>query len=210
DRFILAVFALEDALSFARLQVEAVKEREFALGRSAPAGKKDGAALLPKNALAVGESTLEWDTGIAIAIADGALPDQPWLFAGFCYIDQEGAQPAAIAVVVAHQAGAVFHPLDRRAGAETAASAAGGNEALLQFDQLLGVVREGRPQHHEFVAEGRFSLGVAAVEGVGPDERGRLGRDPLIVARAKRNALDGNVVFQRQAGDLVFHLCGKV
>ena len=50
---ILAVAALKKALGFQRVQVEAIKERELALLRSAVACQKNGAACLSHHALAV-------------------------------------------------------------------------------------------------------------------------------------------------------------
>src|SRR6185437_2780186 len=110
--FILLVRALEQALCLACGQVIAVKERKLAFGRSARASKKNGIALLPHDVPAVGQRALQRHTGVFIAVANGALPDQPRLRSRLVEIDEKSACPAAIAIVVPRQGNAVLSPLE--------------------------------------------------------------------------------------------------
>src|ERR1700756_2174284 len=101
--------------------------------------------------------------GIAITVANGTLPNKFGLLAGFGTINQESADPAAVTIVVMNKADAVVSPFNGRAGAESAATCAGRNKTLFQFDQFFGIVSEGRSQHHHFIAERSFSFGNATV-----------------------------------------------
>ena len=78
----------------------------------------------------------------------------------------------------------------RRPRARSASSAARPTrtrEALLGArDPRLAARRERRLLHHDLVARRDLDVPVAAVERLGPDERRRLGRAPLEVARARR------------------------
>src|SRR6185437_14679490 len=143
--FILLVRALEQAVRFARGQIIAVKERKLAFGRSARPGKKDGIALLPHDVAAVGQGALQRYAGIFIAVANGALPDQPRLRSRLVEIDEKSACPAAIAIVVPRQSNAILAPLESAPAAKSKeASAQAGNIALLQLDQLHGLFVERR------------------------------------------------------------------
>src|ERR1043166_8935486 len=107
----MAFLALEDALSLARHEIEAVKKGKLSLGRSPCADEENGVALLAQNAFAVRERARERCTRIAIAVADGALPDERRLRAGFRDVEQKSALPAAVAIVVMGQTETVFRPL---------------------------------------------------------------------------------------------------
>src|SRR5206468_6245679 len=73
-----------------------------ALGRRAVAHEEDTLAVLPEDRLAVGQPTQEGRAGIAVTIVDRSLPEKARgirLFGG----DRESPNPAAIAVIIAHE-----------------------------------------------------------------------------------------------------------
>src|SRR6185437_6053323 len=143
--FILLVRALEQALCLARGQIIAIKERKLAFGRSARAGKKDGIALLPHDVAAVCQRALQRHTGIFIAVANGALPDQPRLRSRLVEIDEKSARPAAVAIVVTRQGNAILAPLESAPAAKSKeASAQAGHIALLKLNQLHRLLVERR------------------------------------------------------------------
>src|SRR5689334_9426169 len=74
----------------------------------------------------------------------------------------------------------------------------------------MWIVSEWSTQHHYFIAERRFGFGIAAVESVGPDQRGWLHGHPLVIAWSQRDTFNRDVFFQRQAGYFVFHLAAQV
>src|SRR5580765_4329114 len=182
----MAFLALEDALSLARHEIEAVEEGELSFGRGPGADEENGIALLPQNAFAVGQSARERRTRIAVTVANGALPDERGLRAGFRDVEQESTLPAAVAIVIMGQAETVFRPLDGGTAAGTKAPA-GGNKALLKAGELLRLISEWSAQKHELVAELGFRFGIAAVKRLCPNECCRLRGHPLIVAWASQH-----------------------
>ncbi len=83
-------------------------------------------------------------------------------------------------------------------------------EALLGLEDLARLAGEGRLQGHDPVAERDLVFQIAAVQRLHPDQRGGLARAPLDIARAGGHAVDGHVVFERQAGHFVQHFAGEV
>ena len=179
--------AAEEALGRARVEIEAVEERAIPLGRRTMAVEVDRAPVLAHDPLAVRQHAIDRPPRVLVQLVARQIPDQARLRGGMIGVDQEGATPVAVVVdLVEERDAAALAPVEPA-------------EALLGARQLARRAGERRGEGHDLVARRHRDVPVAAVERLGPDQRGRLGGAPGVLPRPGRDALDGDAVGDREA-----------
>src|SRR5262245_56289637 len=128
--------------------------------------------------LAVRQSLHHGIAGVAVAILPRTLPDESGLLRRIVSVEQERARPAAVAVEIADEDQPVFfspcHP----------------GEAVLGLRQINRLPGKRGFEYLYDVARRDFLSSGAAVERLYPNQRGRLGRAPIVIARPRRHAFN--------------------
>ena len=113
-------------------------------------------------------------------------------------VDEERLSPVLVLVVLREERGP--SPL---APVETVVP-------LFEARHLGCLGGERRGEHQDLVARRHTDVPIPAVERLGPDERRRLGRTPVEVARARRHARDRDTIRQRKLRDRLHFSSGAV
>ena len=184
--------ALVQPFLLQRRQVEAVEERPVPVWRRPVAAQVDHRAVLQHGMAAVGIGRHQRRARVGIGVVHGMVEQDPApLRIG--QVAHPGGQPPAITVVLGQQ------HLVRLVQVEPAET------AVLHIEHALRLPGKRRLQPHHAVPVLRRSHRVAAVQGLGPEQRGRGPLLPGHLPRAGRHSLPRDLVADAELGDDALH-----
>jgi hypothetical protein len=153
-----------------------------------PWGEVDPVLVLQDDPLAGLEVRRHRPAGVLVPVPHAQVPDLDRFGGRVGQVDEERCPPASFPLRLRGQGlagrGEIHDP--------------GG--PLLELEDFLRLAGERRVQDQIAVTEGDDFLRVALVQGLRPDEGGRLVGHPVDVSRALGDAVDGDILFRRQVG----------
>ena len=180
---------LEEPARLAGRKVHRIEERLRAAGRCALTREERHDAVLHDRAAAAARRREDEAARILVRVLRREVEEDFRRRRGVVEVDHRRGPPAPAAVVLRH---------DRRPRRDGPLDVL---EAVDELAHLPGLARERRLDRPERLAERHLLHGVAAVERLGPEERGFLHRLPLDAARARGDSLPRRLVREREVRD---------